>query len=99
MKERELIRNKAHHRYEFKVDGMTPTIEYIVTEGGNIYLVHTEIPYALAGRGIGTALVCAVLEDIERQGLKVVPLCGFVVGYIGKNPEWKRLLKEGINIE
>ncbi len=99
MNDYELIHDREHRRYYFEVEGMTPAIEYIAAEGGIIYITHTETPYELAGRGIATELVRAVLEDIERQGFKVVPLCGFAAAYIRRNPEWERILREGINIK
>ena len=53
---------------------------------------------ALEGKGVGSSLVRLALEDIERQQLRLVPLCPFVAGYVQKHPEWKRLVMEGINI-
>ena len=75
-----------------------PRIEYIKTKNGEIYLTHTEVPSALEGKGVGSSLVRLALEDIERQQLRLVPLCPFVAGYVQKHPEWKRLVMEGINI-
>lgn len=94
-----LIDNAEHKRYEFDIDGLRPQLEYIKTGGGEIYLTHTVVPDALSGRGIGSELVLAALEDIDRQGLKIIPLCGFVSGYVRKNPQWERLLKDGLDIE
>ena len=39
------------------------------------------------------------LKDIEKQGLRLVPLCPFVAGYIHKHPEWKRIVMKGIHIQ
>ena len=33
------------------------------------------------------------------QGLRLVPLCPFVAGYIHKHPEWKRIVMRGIHIK
>ncbi len=95
--EYELIDNIEKKRYEFKIDGYTPIIEYIKAKD-KIYLTHTEVPNELAGRGIGTALVRAALEDVKAKGLTLVPLCPFVALYIKRNPEWKELVLKGINI-
>ena len=46
----------------------------------------------LAGRGIGSRLVEKVLADIDRQGLRLIPRCSFVAGYIRKNPRWERIV-------
>ena len=98
MEKYKLIDNVALHQYEFRIGDLIPRIEYIKTKNGEIYLTHTEVPSALEGKGVGSSLVRLALEDIERQQLRLVPLCPFVAGYVQKHPEWKRLVMEGINI-
>ena len=93
-----VIDNVALHQYEFRIGDLIPRIEYIKTKTGEIYLTHAEVPSALEGKGVGSSLVRLALEDIERQQLRLVPLCPFVAGYVQKHPEWKRLVMEGINI-
>ena len=93
-----LIDNSEEKRYEFRIGDQAPRIEYIRTKD-KIYLTHTEVPDELEGQGIGSSLVRAVLEDIEKKNLTLVPLCPFVAGYIKENPEWKKLVLKGINIE
>lgn len=93
-----LIDNKEAGQYEYQIDSYRPHIEYKITNDGVIFLTHTAIPREFQGQGIGTALVLDALEDIDSRGLKLVPLCGFVASYIKKNPEWNRLLKEGIYV-
>lgn len=87
----ELIDNKERHQYEFHVEKYTPRIEYIKSINGEIFLTHTEVPAGLGGRGIGSQLVEKTLQDIERQQLRLVPLCPFIAGYIHKHPEWRRM--------
>lgn len=93
----ELIDNPKKPQYEFHLDGEIPRLEYIKTKD-KIYLTHTEVPAALSGRGVGSALIGTALEDIERQGLTLVPLCPFVALFLMRNPEWKRLVLKGIKI-
>ena len=90
-----LIDNEEKHRYEFQIDDKIAEIDYIKSNNGEIYLVHTEVPASLGGKGVGSQLAEKVLSDIERQGLRLVPLCPFVAGYIHKHPEWKRIVMRG----
>lgn len=90
--------NKKEHRYELNHDGYTAFIEYIRTQGGDVNLTHTEVPYAIQNQGVGRELVKQTLQMIKDNGEKVVPLCGFVAAYIRRNPEWKSIVKEGINV-
>lgn len=98
MEDYTLIDNREKKQYEFHIDGYTPKIEYIKSETGEIYLTHTEVPVALEGKVIGSQLIKKALEDIKTQGLRLVPLCPFVAGYIQKNPEWRSIVMRGINI-
>lgn len=97
--ENKLINNKGRGQYEFHIDGYVPKIEYIINKEGNIYLTHTEVPPALSGQGIATDMVEQALADIKEEGLYVVPLCPFVASYIKKNPEWKEIVAQGVNIK
>ncbi|MFK7933429.1 MAG: GNAT family N-acetyltransferase [Saprospiraceae bacterium] len=94
----ELIENVERKRYEFHIDEHVPFIEYIKVKG-KIFLTHTEVPKELNGKGIGSAIVKAVFEDIKKQDLTLIPLCPFVAGYIKRHPEWKSLVLKNINIE
>lgn len=93
----ELKNNRLSKQYEFHIEGQIPRLEYIRTKD-KIFLTHTEVPDKLEGQGIGSQLIAAVLEEIEKQDLTLVPLCPFVAGYIKENPEWKKLVLKGINI-
>ncbi len=94
----QLIENEAAKQYEFHIDGFIPRIEYIKA-AGKIFLTHTEVPIELEGKGIGSALIKQVLEEIDKQDLVMIPTCPFVAAYIKRHPEWKRLVMKGINIE
>ena len=98
MESYELIDNTENKQYEFHIGKFLAKIEYIKTNNGEIYLTHTEVPVALEGKGIGSQLAEKVLTDIEKQGLRLVPLCPFVAGYIKKHPDWRRIVMRGINI-
>jgi len=53
---------------------------------------HTEVDESCAGRGFGSRLAAAALEDARRQGLEVVPLCPFIAHYINSHPEHEDLV-------
>ena len=93
----ELKNNRINKQFEFHVDGLIPRLEYIRAKD-KIFLTHTEVPKELEGKGIASQLVLAVLREVERQDLTLVPLCPFVAGYIKKHPEWRKLVLKGINI-
>lgn len=86
--------NSDESRFEITEDGRTAVLKYRRRDG-NLYLVHTEVPPALEGRGIGSRLAKHALEQARAEGLKVVPWCPFVRGYIEKHPEYEPLVTAG----
>ncbi|MGE0851481.1 MAG: GNAT family N-acetyltransferase [Hyphomicrobiaceae bacterium] len=87
----EVRNNSARNRYELEVDGHLAVAVYTQVPGV-VTIVHTEVPQELGGRGVGTALARGVLEDVRRQGLKVVVRCSFIRAFMTKNPEFNDLL-------
>jgi predicted GNAT family acetyltransferase len=83
--------NAAKSRFETTVDGETASLLYRLA-GDTITLVHTEVPVALGGRGIGGELARAALDSARARGLKVVPTCPFVRAYIARHPEYADLV-------
>jgi predicted GNAT family acetyltransferase/glutaredoxin len=59
---------------------------------GRIAFTHTEVDEALEGRGLGSRLAAAALEDARSQGLEVVPLCPFMARFIDGHPEYEELV-------
>ena len=85
--------NANEDRFEMDVEGQKAVINY-KQSGTKLYLVHTEVPSELEGKGIGSALVQKTLHYIEEHNLHLVPLCPFVQSFLQKHPEWKRLVAE-----
>ncbi len=82
--------NTNEHRFEMDVEGRIAFIDY-KQSGKKLYLVHTEVPSQLEGKGVGSALVQKTLQYIEEHHLQFVPYCPFVQSFLQKHPEWKRL--------
>ncbi|WP_234330850.1 GNAT family N-acetyltransferase [Streptomyces sp. NRRL F-4474] len=67
--------------------------EYHLSEG-EIAFLHTEIDPRFGGRGLGGLLARGALDDARARGLRVLPYCPFVRGWIGKHPEYADLVPE-----
>jgi predicted GNAT family acetyltransferase len=59
---------------------------------GLIAFTHTEVDESWAGRGFGSRLAAAALDDAGRQGLHIVPLCPFIAYYIEQHAEYAGLI-------
>lgn len=85
--EHAVTNNEAESRYELPVDGQLAIAEYQI-RGSEIVFTHTEVPEAFEGRGIGSTLIAAALDDARARNLNVVPSCSFVRAYIVEHPEY-----------
>ena len=86
--------NEPGQRYEVTLDGQTAFSQYEM-RGDTILFLHTELPEALEGRGIGSAIAKAALDDAQRRKLSVIPECPFIRGYIDRHPEYRDLVGRG----
>jgi uncharacterized protein len=80
--------NEALGRYELD----TPhglAIAVYRQQGDRLLFIHTEVPSADEGHGIGSQLVRAALDDARHRGFKIVPACSFVVDFVHRHPEYK----------
>jgi predicted GNAT family acetyltransferase len=85
--------NKALDRFELDVAGAVAFVEY-VREPNRIVLVHTEVPEALSGQGVGSRLAKGVLDALRAEGARVVPRCEFIATYVARHPEYATLLRD-----
>ena len=93
----EVTDNAARRRYERVVDGVTAYVTY-ARHGDRLTLVHTEVPKALGGRGVGSALATAVLEDIRSRGLHVAVECEFLEAFIKRHPVYADLVVDSDDV-
>jgi uncharacterized protein len=80
--------NTAAHQYELQVDGGLAFLVYRDSPRGHRTLVHTEVPPALQGSGVGSRLVKAALDDARAHNRRIVPACEFVKFFLQRHPEY-----------
>jgi uncharacterized protein len=93
--EAEVIDAPQASRYELRLGGCLIGLAAYRRRDGRIAFTHTEVDESCEGRGFGSRLVAAALEDARREGLEVVPLCPFIAHYIERHPEYEQLVASG----
>lgn len=84
--------NEAASRYEIHVEGQLAGFADYRAQPGVIAIPHTEVDPAFEGRGLGSQLARAALDDIRQRDLRVAPHCPFIATYIKRHPEYADLV-------
>jgi predicted GNAT family acetyltransferase len=83
--------NEQQQQFEVEIDGHLAVLEYRLRDN-LLFLMHTEVPDALGGKGIGSELAHHALEWARTQQLKVKVYCAFVKKYLQRHKEYEDLL-------
>lgn len=88
--ERELsvVENEGLRRYELLLDGATAgTLDFRIL-GEQRVLGHTEVSADHRGRGLGTALIQAVLDDLIAEEVRITNYCPAVERFLQGHPTY-----------
>lgn len=86
------VTNSAERsRFEARLGGDVAFADYEL-KSGQLVLPHTVVPPAFEGKGVASGLAKAAFGYARAQGLKVVPTCTFMAGWVKKHPEEQDLL-------
>ena len=77
--------------FELEREDLVATLQYTIA-GQVLGLVHTEIPGALRGTGVGSTLVQTALDWAREHQMKIDVVCPFVAAYLQSHPEYSDLI-------
>ena len=89
--EEKLRIDAVSNRLELEIEGSTAFIEYKLADH-TLFLIHTEVPQELEGKGVGAAIVLKALQYAKDNDYKIVPLCPFVRTYLERHKEWNDIV-------
>jgi predicted GNAT family acetyltransferase len=81
-----ITNDEREQRFMVELDGEVAELVYLV-RGHRLLLIHTEVPDAFEGRGVGGALVKAAVDYAVEHQLTVEPRCPFARGWLERHPE------------
>jgi predicted GNAT family acetyltransferase len=81
-----VIDDTASEQFTLRMDGTTATLEYKL-HGDRLQLLHTEVPEAFRGQGVGGQLVEAALAKARADHLTIVPWCPYARKWLKEHPE------------
>jgi uncharacterized protein len=80
------------HRYEIRDGDRVLGLAAYQRAGDKVVFTHTEIDPTAEGDGLGSRLVRGALDDVRARGLRVLPRCPFVRGWIQRHAEYADLV-------
>ncbi len=66
---------------------MIAEVTYVPSGEDKVILDHTFVDPSLRGQGIAAQLVDKVVEEMEKEGKKIVPLCPYAKELFDRKPE------------
>ena len=84
--EPEILDVPSENRFVLRQDGATAELDYQV-EDGRLVILHTGVPDAMSGHGVGGRLVRAAVARAARDHLTIVPLCPFTRRWLREHPD------------
>jgi predicted GNAT family acetyltransferase len=76
--------NETLHHFELEVNGNIVFIEYKLLRD-MLFLIHTEVPLMLKGKGAGISIVRKALQYAKDNNYKIIPICPFIRDYLKKH--------------
>jgi hypothetical protein len=78
-------------RFEAEIGDHLAIISYALS-GERIAFIHTAVPQEISGHGVASKMAKFALDFAREEGLRVVPICPFVAGYIKRHSEYQDLV-------
>jgi uncharacterized protein len=79
-------------RFEISVDGTRAGLAQFVDADSRRIFFHTEVGDEYSGQGLAGELVTRALDATRDAGLRVVPVCEYVKGFVEKHEEYADLV-------
>lgn len=86
-----LENNRQQNRFELPIDDTYAFISY-QDRGDIIYLMHTEVPESLEGKGVASALAEKAFAYLSESQLKVRIYCSYLATWILRHPEYASMV-------
>ena len=86
--------NPDAHQFEVRKGGVVAAYSQYNLLKGAVLFTHTEVLPQFEGQGLGSMLARSALDEVRARGLRAIPVCTFMAGYIRRHAEYLDLVAE-----
>ena len=86
-----VVNNTVNQQFEVHLDGEIAVLQYRF-QNDLIWLMHTEVPKKMEGKGIASILARYGLEWARANDKKVKVICPFVAVFLKRHPEYNDIV-------
>ncbi|MGY0387129.1 GNAT family N-acetyltransferase [Nocardioides sp. WG-D5] len=86
-----VVDNRDMNRFEIQVAGEAVGFAEYQRTSELVVFTHTEVAHGLEGNGLATQLIRSSLDSVRAEGLRVMPLCPFVIALMASEREYADL--------
>lgn len=87
-----IVNNRAASRYEALIDGRPAGYSTYAEGPDRVTFVHTVVRPRFEGRGVGSRLAKFAIDDVQARGLRITPVCPFVLAYLRRHHEYDSIV-------
>ncbi|MCH5598923.1 GNAT family N-acetyltransferase [Niabella ginsengisoli] len=88
-----IIHDKINKEFVLPMEnGTKAKVSYVLDNASEMRLVHSEVPLALRGKGIGKELVLKTFEQLTEEGYRAKAVCGYVRHIAKRDPKWSGII-------
>ncbi len=84
--------NTVLNRFELKLSGGIAFVEF-EQRGNTYFLLHTEVPESMTGKGVASILVQKVMNYLLKSEAKMKQFCPYIKAWLKRHPEYLEKFK------
>ena len=84
-------KNVGANRYEYHVGDRFAFANYRLQDK-TLFIDYVEAPVELRGTGAAGTLMEVVMQEVKKDHLKVVPICGYAASWLRRHKEYAELM-------
>ena len=86
-----LIHDIEGQQFILDINGEIAKVEYTLRDG-QMFLVHSEVPYNLREQGMGKVLVEKTFEKLTQEGFQAIAVCSYIKAIAERSGKWKSII-------